>query len=75
MSFPGLVETPESGLPVKPGSKPGDLAAVADRKGRRETCVVNCAIMAKSYPHVGGRVLNKPIVVDLDLPVHTHGSD
>lgn len=38
------------------------------RLGRQETCVVNCAIMAKSYPHVGGRTMNKPIVVDLDLP-------
>jgi hypothetical protein len=37
--------------------------------GRRETCVVNAAIMQKSYPHVGGKKLNKPIVVDIDLPV------
>jgi hypothetical protein len=37
--------------------------------GRRETCVVNCAITATSWPHVGGKKTRKPIVVDLDLPV------
>ncbi|KAL1876822.1 hypothetical protein VTK73DRAFT_9199 [Phialemonium thermophilum] len=36
---------------------------------RSETCVVNCSIMATSWPHVGGKRFNKPIVVDLDLPV------
>ncbi|AEO63203.1 uncharacterized protein THITE_2042414 [Thermothielavioides terrestris NRRL 8126] len=40
-----------------------------DRSGRRETCVINCAIVATSWPHVGGRRFHKPIVVDLDLPV------
>ena len=34
---------------------------------RRETCVVNAAVLANSW---GGRKrFNKPIVVDLDLPV------
>ncbi|KAL8300203.1 hypothetical protein RB597_010016 [Gaeumannomyces tritici] len=46
-----------------------DREALLGRMGRRETCIVNCAIMANSYPHVGGKKLNKPIVVDLDLPV------
>jgi hypothetical protein len=36
--------------------------------GRRETCVVNAAIMKSKYPHVGGKKYNKPIVVDIDLP-------
>jgi hypothetical protein len=40
-----------------------------DRTGRRETCIVNCAIMATGWPHTGGKRFNKPIVVDLDLPV------
>jgi len=39
------------------------------REGRRETCVVNCAIVASKWPHPGGKQFNKPIVVDLDLPV------
>ncbi|GAB1314838.1 hypothetical protein MFIFM68171_05048 [Madurella fahalii] len=39
------------------------------RLGRRETCVINCAIVATGWPHVGGKRFNKPIVVDLDLPV------
>ena len=37
--------------------------------GRQETCVVNAAIMKSRYPHIGGRELNKPIVVDMNLPV------
>ncbi|KAK2024237.1 calcineurin-like phosphoesterase [Colletotrichum zoysiae] len=63
---PGLGTRGLGGDPTSPRS---DTAALAGRLGRRETCVVNCAIMAKSYPHVGGRTVNKPIVVDLDLPV------
>ncbi|KAH6669176.1 ser/Thr protein phosphatase family protein [Plectosphaerella plurivora] len=51
-----------------PSSMRCDTAALLGRTGRRETCFVNCAIMATSYPHPGGRVMNKPIVVDLDLP-------
>ncbi|KAL2256384.1 hypothetical protein VTK26DRAFT_1752 [Humicola hyalothermophila] len=39
------------------------------RQGRRETCVVNCAIAATAWPHIGGKRFNKPIVVDVDLPV------
>ncbi|KAM0327684.1 hypothetical protein ACHAQA_005979 [Verticillium albo-atrum] len=57
------------GLGGDPSSARSDGEALAGRMGRLETCVVNCAIMAKSYPHVGGRKMNKPIVVDLDLPV------
>ncbi|KJR84893.1 uncharacterized protein SPSK_09508 [Sporothrix schenckii 1099-18] len=34
-----------------------------------ETCIVNCAITATTYPHLGGKRLHKPIVVDLHLPV------
>ncbi len=45
-----------------------DREALRGRMGRRETCVVNCAIMANSYPHFGGKKFNKPIVVDVDLP-------
>ncbi|KAK1978243.1 calcineurin-like phosphoesterase [Colletotrichum cereale] len=63
---PGLGTRGLGGDPTSPRS---DTAALAGRLGRRETCVVNCAIMAKSYPHVGGKTVNKPIVVDLDLPV------
>ncbi|KAK1481734.1 calcineurin-like phosphoesterase [Colletotrichum tamarilloi] len=63
---PGLGTRGLGGDPTSPRT---DVAALAGRLGRRETCVVNCAIMAKSYPHVGGKTVNKPIVVDLDLPV------
>lgn len=47
-----------------------DLEALSGRLNRRETCVINAAIMASSWPHKGmnGRKYNKPIVVDIDLP-------
>ncbi len=60
------------GLSGDPGSARSDQAALAGgRLGRRETCIVNCAIQTACYPHHRGgpRVLNKPIVVDVDLPV------
>ncbi|KAL0932902.1 calcineurin-like phosphoesterase [Colletotrichum truncatum] len=59
------------GLGGDPASARADRDALMGRLGRQETCVVNCAIMAKSYPHVGGKTVNKPIVIDLDLPVWT----
>jgi hypothetical protein len=47
-----------------------DLEALSGRLGRRETCIVNAAIMASSWPHgSGGKKYNKPIVVDIDLPI------
>ncbi|KAJ0108067.1 hypothetical protein J7T55_007186 [Diaporthe amygdali] len=46
-----------------------DREALRYRMGRRETCVINCAIAATNWPHSGGKKFNKPIVVDLDLPV------
>ncbi|KAI3325179.1 Metallo-dependent phosphatase [Xylariaceae sp. AK1471] len=59
------------GLGEKPDSARSDQAALAGRLGRKETCIVNCAIQHSSYPHSGqgSRKLNKAIVVDLDLPV------
>jgi hypothetical protein len=57
------------GLGGDPGSPRSDQAALAGRMGRRETCVVNAAIMKSRYPHIGGKQFNKPIVVDLDLPI------
>ena len=48
-----------------------DLEALEGRLDRRETCIVNAAIMATSWPYKtsNGRKWNKPIVVDVDLPV------
>ena len=47
-----------------------DLEALSGRLGRQETCVINAAIMASSWPHEGlnGRKYNKPFVVDIELP-------
>ena len=48
-----------------------DLDALSGRLGRQETCVINAAIMASSWPHGGlkGRKYNKPFVVDIELPI------
>lgn len=46
-----------------------DRRALCCRMGRKETCVVNCAIAATNWPHTGGKRFHKPIVVDLDLPI------
>ncbi|KAL7624910.1 hypothetical protein AAE478_004124 [Parahypoxylon ruwenzoriense] len=61
------------GLRGNPASARSDGAVLAGRLGRRETCVVNCAIQATNYPHSGPRKLNKPIVIDIDLPVWDDG--
>jgi hypothetical protein len=53
-----------------PPSQRCDLEALLGRMGRQETCIINAAIMASSWPHgAGGKKFNKPIVVDIDLPV------
>ena len=53
-----------------PPSRRCDLEALSGRMGRQETCVINAAMMASSWPHgTGGKRFNKPIVVDIDLPV------
>ncbi|KAI2463416.1 Metallo-dependent phosphatase [Annulohypoxylon bovei var. microspora] len=57
------------GLGRNPASARSDGPGLISRLGRKETCVVNCAIQAASYPHLGPRRLHKPIVVDIDLPV------
>lgn len=44
-------------------------AALSGRMGKRETCIVNAAIMAHSYGQGGPKRFNKPMVVDIDLPV------
>jgi hypothetical protein len=48
-----------------------ETETIVGKLGRRETCVVNAAILANSW---GGRKrFNKPIVVDIDLPVWREG--
>ena len=64
--------SPSSGIDDVPSaSRRGDFAALCGRMGRKETCIINAAIMASSWPHKGsgGKKYNKPIVVDIDLPV------
>ncbi|CAK7232559.1 hypothetical protein SBRCBS47491_008313 [Sporothrix bragantina] len=43
--------------------------AAGGNGGGWDTCIVNGAIAATNYPHIGGKRFNKPIVVDLELPV------
>lgn len=53
------------------------ISAEGSRMGRRETCVINAAIMACSSRQAGGssgcgrmaKVFNKAIIVDVDLPL------
>ena len=58
----------EGGLPL---SRQCDVEAMTNRMGRKETCIINAAMMASSWPHKGsgGNKYNKPIVVDIDLLV------
>ncbi|OAA72409.1 ser/Thr protein phosphatase [Cordyceps fumosorosea ARSEF 2679] len=51
------------------GGQALDDAKAPGWHGRRETCVVNAAILKSKFPHAGGKQFYKPIVVDLDLPV------
>ncbi|KAH7127275.1 ser/Thr protein phosphatase family protein [Dactylonectria macrodidyma] len=51
-----------------PSSVSCDTAALRGRMKREETCFINCSIMTKSHFEVGTKGMNKPIVVDLDLP-------
>ena len=57
----------QGGTPPSPRC---DLPALANRLDRKETCVVNAAIMASSWPYkaTGRRKYHKPFVVDVDLP-------
>ncbi|KAI2607936.1 Metallo-dependent phosphatase [Hypoxylon sp. NC1633] len=57
------------GFSGNPASARSDGKAFIGRLGRKETCVVNCALQASNYPHSGPRSLHKPIVIDIDLPV------
>jgi hypothetical protein len=48
-----------------------NFKALQGNSGRLETCIINAAIMATGWPYqgAGGDRYNKPIVVDIDLPV------
>lgn len=50
-----------------------DASAGICRAGTEESCIVNAAIMASSWPYKKGVRYNKPIVVELDLPVTEAG--
>lgn len=59
------------GLGGSPPSGRCDMEALAGREARKETCVINAAIMASSWPYKlkDNRKYNKPIIVDIDLPL------
>lgn len=66
MSLVDLTGRKQRGLP---GPPPLGTMTSDGSPGRRQTCLVNAAIMRSSYPHIGGKQLNKPIVVDVELPM------
>jgi Icc-related predicted phosphoesterase len=45
-----------------------DFEALAGREGRKETCIVNASLTGSSWPHSAGKKLNKPVMIDLELP-------
>ncbi|KAJ5514690.1 hypothetical protein N7463_004242 [Penicillium fimorum] len=57
---------PSAHLSLAAGSHGFDYALQTLRK---ETCIVNAAVVSTSWPHQGGKRFNSPIVVDLKLPV------
>ena len=57
------------GLPSIRSSGKCDVEVLSGREGREETCIINAAILASSWPHTEGKRFNKPTVVDLDLPI------
>lgn len=70
----GVGEEEESVGWSDPGAGNGrmSLLDLTGRKGKalkegKETCIVNAAVMARSWP--GPKSYNKPIVVDVELPV------
>lgn len=71
-----FVAAPNPPLPLESntgqgGDPPSGRCDLEGMMGRNETCVINAAIIASSWPHKasGGKLFNKPIVVDIDLPV------
>ncbi len=70
----GLMASQSDNVRGQGGNPPSgrcDMEALAGRQGRKETCIINATIMASSWPYKSdkNRQYNKPIVVDLDLPV------
>lgn len=66
---PGGADAVEPWVDPAPEGRKMCLVDLRRRVAGVETCVVNCAVMARSYPQGGHARLNKPIVVDVELPV------
>lgn len=58
---------PAAANAAAPGND-SDHAIPATTRQRRETCIVNAAILATSWPHRGGKRFHPPVLVDVDLP-------
>lgn len=63
----GDVEEASERYPEKSSNPPFDPESNM-KPGQNETCIVNAAILANTYPYTGGKKFNSPIIVDLDLP-------
>lgn len=63
-SFPGMPMPLSENAPER-----HDHVEYEGRQGRKETCIVNAAIMATSWPHKGGKKFHAPIVIDMELPI------
>lgn len=49
-------------------SSSNDAGLATTQQPQQETCIVNAAILATSWPHPGGKRFHTPVVVDVDLP-------
>ena len=66
---PFSIPSDTSGQGGPPCSTRCDFEVLLSRAGRAETCIINAAILGSSWPHQAGKKFNKPIVIDIDLPV------
>jgi len=75
-SIEGAVSYPRGHGGIPPSDR-CDMEALSGRMGRKETWVINAAIKASSWPPTSGatKLFNKPIVVDIDLPVWRAAAD
>lgn len=56
------------GVALEVGGNRNDVGDVLDgRLGRKETCIINAAVTRNSFG--GPKAINKPIVVDIELPI------
>lgn len=67
VTTPGYTTTSDAAGP-RLDSTP-DMETTANHGGRLQTCIVNAAFMGKNWPHKDGKTFQKPIIIDIDVPI------